>query len=472
MWADLRGGTLAPRMKKIAIYTSMAAIAVAATIMLASAGGPTPPPPGLRAISHGPTLTGSGSSGDPMNVPLQPDGGLQLVVDGGIRISNVTHGNTLSGNGAETPLDLVLQPDGGLELVPDGGIRLKDEVDILGLRLNGTYVMSSDTTNSNVQLLSGTSVITAGWYGDGSDGTCNYDGSTTVLGVAPSGSVYNLNRTTFCNTETVSTGITVNVTGYPIYVRGTLTVNGSGHFANNGNDGTTPSGACSAPAGGAQLANGIFTSSPGTAGGNGGTTGGVHGGDTTFTCRGLGAAGAGGNGASGTGGAGGTKIDMAATAGDCHDWHHLHDTGRSFSGVTTFWVGIGGGGGGGTNVANGCGGGGGSGAGGLVVYAHRIAGTGTLMFTATGGNGGNGNNNVGCTGAGNGCGGGGGGTGGLMYVITGAFFGSGCTLVSGSPGTSTCISVAGGNGGTKTGTTGNTNGTGGGSGVAIIEVGG
>jgi len=43
-----------------------------------------------------------------------------------------------------------------------------------------------------------TSFLETGMFGDGSDGTVTFDGTSTVLGLVPSSSTYTLNRSIFC----------------------------------------------------------------------------------------------------------------------------------------------------------------------------------------------------------------------------------------------------------------------------------
>lgn len=73
-------------------------------------------------------------------------------------------------------------------------------------------------------------------FGDGSDGAVTFDGSTTVLGLAPSGGVYTLTRNVFLTNATVNSGVTVKPNGFLIYGTGTLTNNGTIH--DNGGNGT------------------------------------------------------------------------------------------------------------------------------------------------------------------------------------------------------------------------------------------
>ncbi len=59
-------------------------------------------------------------------------------------------------------------------------------------------------------------------YGTGSDGDATLDGSTTVLSMAPSSSVYSMTRDLFFNDLTINGGVRLAPNGYRIFVKGTL----------------------------------------------------------------------------------------------------------------------------------------------------------------------------------------------------------------------------------------------------------
>lgn len=61
-------------------------------------------------------------------------------------------------------------------------------------------------------------------YGTGSDGSVTFDGSSTVLSLAPSSSVYTLTRDIFCYDMTVSANVRINPNGYRIFVKNLLTM--------------------------------------------------------------------------------------------------------------------------------------------------------------------------------------------------------------------------------------------------------
>lgn len=281
------------------------------------------------------------------------------------------------------------------------------------------------------------------WYASGADGSVTFDGSSVVLGLTPSASVYTLNRDIVPALMTVNSGVTINTNGYRIYVHGPLVNNG--HINRDGNAGTAGSGAGNAP-GGAPLQNVNAPLEGSTIIGKGGgqgeaNAGGQNGtGDATHPITG-GSAGNGGSGSGGGGGTGGAGGLLGASEGNIANPITV-STGAN--GGANFECGAGGGGGGGS-VGH-AGGGGGGGAGHVVIAALSITGSGSI--TATGGAGGNGDP------AGN-TGGGGGGGGGLVHILSGS-------VVNGAiPGQT--VTANGGAGGTGAGS-----GTNGGNGLAGV----
>lgn len=64
-------------------------------------------------------------------------------------------------------------------------------------------------------------------YGTGMDGNAILDGSATVLGMAPSGSVYSMTKDMFFNNLTVNTSVRLAPNGYRIFVKNLLTFGGA-----------------------------------------------------------------------------------------------------------------------------------------------------------------------------------------------------------------------------------------------------
>lgn len=64
-------------------------------------------------------------------------------------------------------------------------------------------------------------------YGTGMDGDVVLDGSTTVLGMAPSASVYTMTRDMFFNNLTLNTSVRLAPNGYRIFVKNVLTFTGN-----------------------------------------------------------------------------------------------------------------------------------------------------------------------------------------------------------------------------------------------------
>jgi hypothetical protein len=272
-----------------------------------------------------------------------------------------------------------------------------------------------------------------GVFGDGSDGTLTFDGTSTVAGLVPSSSTYTMTRDLFATNLTINNGVTLAPAGYRIFCQGTFTNNGTVSAAGN-------AGAASGSAG---SSTGSGSLGGGKGGGSGTTTTGNAGNNNN--AAGVNTGGAGGTGTSGnTGGAGGTAGSSSTS--------YFKNPGPALAGVMSVLgatpalaggPGGGGGGGDGTNK----GGGGGSGGGPVVIFAWAANnGSGTISVPGGGG---------GTPTAGN-TGGGGGGSGGVILVYT---------LTAWTAGTT---NVSGGSGGTAHGT--GTNGGAGGAGSVLNQV--
>lgn len=329
-------------------------------------------------------------------------------------------------------------------------------------------VVTYDASNDCFQLQSPISTSYNTIFGSGADGDVTIGANTS------------LTRDMYYNNLTVSQGFTLNPSGYRIFVKGTLTINGTvARNGNNGSNGSTSSGG----AGGAALSNGtIYGGIAGIAGGNGGTVSGFGGSaiTPTATTNAIGAltgsqGGQGGDGGSGAGGGGGGGSAAAASTATnpalmpyviqwAVNMHTFTDATMAYMKATAQANGGAGGGAGSDNgggsFAGGGGGGGGSSGGIVAIYARNIVISATGAITANGGNGGNGaagtNNTSG--GAGGGGGGGAGGNGGVILMVYSSLSNSGSLSVAGgSAGTF-------GAGGTTTGA--GTNGTAGTAGSA------
>lgn len=64
-------------------------------------------------------------------------------------------------------------------------------------------------------------------YGTGDDGSATLDGSTTVLGMAPSSSIYSMTRDMYFHNLTINAGVTLAPNGYRIFVKNLLTFGGN-----------------------------------------------------------------------------------------------------------------------------------------------------------------------------------------------------------------------------------------------------
>jgi len=278
-----------------------------------------------------------------------------------------------------------------------------------------------------------------GVFGFGNDGALVFDGVATVLGIAPSGGNYTLNRHIFPTDMTISTGVTVFTGGFGVWGSGTLTLAGTAKLDVSGAD-------ASGTTGGAIPGSGIWY---GGAGANGGAAS-TNGGNSTLS-----------NSLGGSGGVGGTSDD-AHTGGTVTNTAAGAEKGairqpQSFTagflfgstGCTVPTAGSGGSGGGGGG--GGTQGGGGGAGGGLMLVMFRIVNlSASCNVWAKGGAGA-----AGQTGGGFTAGGGGGGGGGV--VLFGYRASTGTAI-------NTRVSVAGGAApsGTRPGAAGS-------SGLALIQ---
>lgn len=278
-------------------------------------------------------------------------------------------------------------------------------------------------------------------FGDGSDGTVTFDGTTTILGLTPSSSTYTLTRDLFLAAGTINSGVSVKTNGYKLWCAGTLTNNGTIMWNGNNASGATAGAVLS----GASI--GGNGGSVGRPGGNGATSAGNVGNTASPSLGGGG--GHGGSGSTGGGALGGLITSPSA----------FQSLPRSavmammlvaFAGATAsvYQGGAGGGGGGGDGTNAGGGGGGGGGIMGLFV--KTFAGTGAIQA-----NGGNGANGV----AGN-TGGGGGGGGGWIVIVSGS--------VSSGAISGQTVTAAGGTQGNPAGTAPNTSISNGSNGTVIL----
>jgi hypothetical protein len=286
-------------------------------------------------------------------------------------------------------------------------------------------------------------------FGDGSDSTAAFDGVNAVTGASRSGSTYTLTRDVYYTTMDVSTGVTINPAGYRIFVRNTLTLNGTATIARNGNAGTAggaAGGGVAGGSGGAALADGYLKGS--VAGAQGATsvgrinTDGIGGTTGTSTSNSLGSNGTGGG--AGGDGSGGTKGSAGsggtATASNVKliaNWHLATLLDVSSSGSTVKFdnsAGAGGGasGGGGGGLAGGSGGGGGSAGGIIAIYARSLVIGASASITANGGAGGNGGSQGSSPGGGGG--GGAGGNGGQLILVYNTLTNSGSLSVAAGAG--------------------------------------
>jgi hypothetical protein len=256
--------------------------------------------------------------------------------------------------------------------------------------------------------------------GDGSDGNLVYDGSSTILGMAPAASLYTLTRDIYAGNMTVNTGVKIKTAGFRIFVRGKLANAGTIHFNGADASGITP---------GASFSNqgslGISAGAGGagktatTAAGNGGSG---SGGSNVANSAG----GNGGDAPSNLGGLGNASAVPAATAGTIRDLGFFN---RARLIAAALPNGGGGGGGGGIqlNTGTGTSGSGGGAAGGVAIACLTLDNTNGIIC-ADGGKGSD------ATVTGNTvAGGGGGGAAGWVWIAAGIVVATGTIRANGGP---------------------------------------
>jgi hypothetical protein len=276
-------------------------------------------------------------------------------------------------------------------------------------------------------------------FGDASDGSATISVNTT------------LSADKYYSDLTINTGVTLNPGGYRIFVKGTLTLNGTAKIARNGNNGgnggTTVAGGTAGGTAGAALADGYLKGSVAGAAGassigrdNASGLGGVAGTNTSNSLGSNGAASGNSNNGVSAGGASGVS-GGTATASNVKliaNWHLATLLDVSSSGSTVKFdnsAGAAGGasGGGGAGASGASGGGGASSGGVIAIYARNIIIGASASITAIGGNGGAGGLGNVNNGAG---GGGGGGNGGIIILIYNTISNAGTlTVTAGTGGT-------------------------------------
>lgn len=312
---------------------------------------------------------------------------------------------------------------------------------------------NDDSTNGYIQrwltpALYRTNLVTSfPYFSDGSDGSVTFDGTTTILGLVPSGNVYTLTRDLLLDTATVNSGVTIKLNGWKLYGKTAIINNGiihnDGGSGGNGTNGVDSGGATTGgTAGSATAAGSVNASIAGVVGGAGGANGTNNGANgnggnaatSAYLTAGALAAGNGGIGSSGAA-SGGTGGGVGTTTSTFKST--LKDIFQAFTALLTVnsqaGNGAGGGGAGGATdgtAASSGGSGGGSGANGgsafVAAFALTISATGIIR--SNGGNGGNGGNGQRRSGGG---GGGNGGNGGLVITVAHILINSGTIQASG-----------------------------------------
>lgn len=307
------------------------------------------------------------------------------------------------------------------------------------------------TGGTGAALVVSADTVTFSEFGNGQDGALTYDGTTTILGMSPSSSIYTLTRDIYGTTIIVNVGVTIETAGYRIFAKISLT--NSGIIKRTPNNGGNGAGITGGTAGAALASGSIYGGLAGQAGANGSNHGagaafaginGVNGTAQTTSIGVVGVAGGNGGNAGGGGSTGGNAGALTLSTQNIYNTTFattMWDFGAAAIIKSSSGSGSGGSGGGSASAAN-TGAGGGSGStGGIVWIAARVL-TNSGTISANGGNGGNGGNATGSDGGGGGGGGGAGGVVVLMYksitlgtvTVTGGTGGSGGT--GGASGTS------------------------------------
>lgn len=320
-----------------------------------------------------------------------------------------------------------------------------------------------------------------GLFGDGSDGSAAFDGTSTPAGTSKSSNTYTLLRDVYYTDATVSSAVTIITNSFRIFCSGTLTTQAGSVIHNNGASGGNGATGLSGGAGGTAgttIASGTLPGgTAGVIGGAGGvgTNGSGPGGAGTIGNNGIATtnswgasssspgsnqSGAGGAANAFSGGAaagGGSSASATASLVGPHVIFSVYSMATLAGTVVTDSANspsAGGGGGGAgsfTGHSHGGHGGGGGGTGStggfVVIFAQIISCSGTIE--SLGGDGGNGGNGGDATtdmseqvGGGGGGQGGFGGTGGVVIIVAHSYSGNAPVVTGGSHG-------AGGSGGAQ-----------------------
>lgn len=272
------------------------------------------------------------------------------------------------------------------------------------------------------------------FYGDGSDGAADFDGTNTFGFATKVGNVYTLTRDVYLNGATVRAVVTIKANAFRIHDKDTFTTEAGSIIHADGANGSSGSGG-GGGVGGGQAFNTVLYGTQGGAGSNNPAA--SPGGNAVNPRGGLG--GAGGSGGSGAGAAAGTfpTASSLALKGGSRAMPFAV-MGMSIANspglANTYPIEGGGGGGGGRGEVGNGGGGGGAGGGHLILCVKTFVWNGTLR--AAGGNGGNGT-------TGN-TGGGGAGGGGYIMVASSSISGTQVSsVVAGTAGTGFGTGTAG-----------------------------
>lgn len=267
---------------------------------------------------------------------------------------------------------------------------------------SGTLALTADVATETTRATSAEASIALGVYGDGSDGTVNFDGTTTVLGLVPAGGAYSMLRDLYlADGSQISSTAILNPKGWRIYCQGTFTIGASAKLVQNGNAAVGKTGGVGYPSQTVALSGG-GVGGTGAAGANGTAPAAVTSSLTTVTA----AKGGGTSAGTGNGATAANTASLAVVHGSPKNLGQaMSMKSNASSSATSFAGGIGGNAGDGLSTGIG---GGGGGAGGIIWMAvQNLVNNGQI--NVIGGAGGAGTVAV--------AGGGGGGSGGAIVLI-------------------------------------------------------
>ncbi|MDE2104917.1 MAG: hypothetical protein KGL39_47205, partial [Patescibacteria group bacterium] len=197
-----------------------------------------------------------------------PFNGSQPLIDGAnIGALSIVAGNIAASTitAAKMNVSQLSAITADLGSITAGSISVVNGGDTVFFTPNGTYAIGSGPTGSPTftvtpagvmnctgATVNGSPIANEDVYGDGSDGTVTFDGSTSVTGFSLSGGVYTQTRDVYFADMTVNSGVTVKTASYNVYANGSVSISGTigpigadGTAGGNGSNGVAGGGAAS-----------------------------------------------------------------------------------------------------------------------------------------------------------------------------------------------------------------------------------